>query len=134
MSWQNNFFEHAQIWRAATKKIRKALSKQDLGLAFTAFSIQHKDILDKKIGKETVLSIFNAWLFSCFHKDNRPLVPWFLERHGKELTDEEKEVLEASHESWFGVFKVKSQTKNLLVLTDVEGRKFIVETVDLTPL
>lgn len=134
MSWKDNASEHSRVWRDATRKIRNSLSAQDQRQAFAAFSMQHEDILDKELDKEAVLSIFNAWLFACFLKDNTPLVPWFFEHYGEELTPEEREVLDAAHESWFGAFRVENQTKDILTLAGVDDREFAVETVDMTPM
>jgi len=133
MSWKNDPAEHARIWHGAIQKVHQTLNKQDRALAFSVFTSMHETLLKGITDEQAISAFFNAWLTSCFLEDNTPLVPWFIQRFGEQLTPDEKEVLLAAHESWFGAYRVKMRSKSQLVLTDAAGRDFAVETASEPP-
>ena len=139
MSWKYTPSEHAKIWGKATEKVVSSLDKRDWSIANRIFAEEHnwllKGLTEEKMGDQKSLApMLISWLLACFMKENTPLVPWFLKKHGKLLTQEETEVLKAAHESWFGAFKVKTHEGGRLVLTDTAGKDFLVELVDMQPL
>ncbi|MFH1586360.1 MAG: hypothetical protein ABID38_00725 [Candidatus Diapherotrites archaeon] len=111
------------------------LDEEDMQISNSVFSARHGNLFQKTpINEEMENKMFTAWLILNFYKDNAPLIDWFVNKHSSKLTHDEKEVLLAGKDKHFEIFRVEGQTDENLNLVDVRGKKYVVETIDLSKI